>query len=156
MNPYEVLGVDPSISDEELSSAYKKLAKKYHPDLNPGNESAARKMGEVNQAYDQIKAMRQRGQSYETAGANAYSCAYSSYGAERDPFAEMWRNVHYTYRRRSPVGRVLAVLVALLLARLVIQLLFGGYARNNMYYSSVPGMSPYGYYDYGGYDTITP
>ena len=54
-DPYSVLGVSPNASDEEVKAAYRKLAKKYHPDLNPGNEYAAQKMNEINAAYDQIK-----------------------------------------------------------------------------------------------------
>ncbi|MEA5151074.1 MAG: DnaJ domain-containing protein [Oscillospiraceae bacterium] len=54
-DPYKVLGVSPDATDEEIKKAYRDLTKKYHPDLNPGNKSAADKMNEVNAAYDQIK-----------------------------------------------------------------------------------------------------
>ena len=54
-DPYKVLGVSPDASDEEIKRAYRALAKKYHPDLNPGDKEAARKMQEVNSAYEQIK-----------------------------------------------------------------------------------------------------
>ena len=55
MNPYTVLGVAHDASDEDVTKAYKKLAKKYHPDLNPGNQESAAKMSEINAAYDLIK-----------------------------------------------------------------------------------------------------
>lgn len=54
-DPYQVLGVSRDASDEEIKRAYRRLAKKYHPDLNPGNEEAARKMQQINAAYEQIK-----------------------------------------------------------------------------------------------------
>ena len=54
-DPYKVLGVSPNASDEEIKQAYRRLAKKYHPDLNPGDEEAAKKMQQVNAAYEKIK-----------------------------------------------------------------------------------------------------
>ena len=54
-NPYEVLGLSYGATDEEVTKAYRKLVKKYHPDLHPGDEEAAKKMREINEAYDQIK-----------------------------------------------------------------------------------------------------
>ena len=80
-DPYKVLGVSPNASDEEIKKAYRRLAMKYHPDRNPGDQEAARKMQEVNAAYDQIKnpdAYRRTAQSG------------SSYGGY-DPFGGTWQ-----------------------------------------------------------------
>ena len=54
-DPYRVLGLTPDATDEQVKQAYRRLAKQYHPDMNPGDEAAAQRMNEINAAYDQIK-----------------------------------------------------------------------------------------------------
>lgn len=53
-NPYETLGVSKTASQDEIKTAYRNLAKKFHPDLNPGNKSAEAKFKEINAAYELI------------------------------------------------------------------------------------------------------
>ncbi len=54
-DPYKILGVMPSASEEEIKSAYRKLAKKYHPDMDPGNANTLERFREVNDAYDALR-----------------------------------------------------------------------------------------------------
>lgn len=100
-DPYEVLGVPHGASEEEVTKAYRKLAKKYHPDLNPGDEAAAQKMSEINAAYNQIKNGTAGSSSYGSSssyggssyggssyGGGSYGNGSGSYGD--DPFASFW------------------------------------------------------------------
>lgn len=67
---YEVLGVDKKASASEIKKAYRKLAKKYHPDLHPNDESAHKKFTEINEAYEVLSDPDKR-KKYDTFGANA-------------------------------------------------------------------------------------
>ena len=83
MDPYQILGVDRDASDEEIKRAYRRLAKQYHPDANPGDEYAAKKMQEINDAYDRIK----NPEKYR-GGASGTNQGYNPYGQRYgyDPF----------------------------------------------------------------------
>jgi molecular chaperone DnaJ len=78
-DPYQVLGVSPDASDDDVTKAYRKLAKKYHPDINPGPESE-KKMQQVNAAYQQIQDMRKNGgrasSGYGQSAGQTYGSAY--------------------------------------------------------------------------------
>ena len=74
---YEVLGVDRSASPDELKKAYRQLAKKYHPDLNPDNKEAEAKFKEANEAYE-ILSNPEKKEKYDRFG---FAGVDPSYGA---------------------------------------------------------------------------
>ncbi len=76
---YEVLGVDKTADDASIKRAYRKLAKKYHPDANPGSESAAAKFRECSEAYAVLSDPEKR-KAYDTYGHAAFD-ANSAAGA---------------------------------------------------------------------------
>ena len=95
MDPYKLLGISPSASDEEVTQAYRSMAKKYHPDLHPNDKQAEQKMKEINAAYEQIKRNKHGGASYEQPGGNPFTGQrtqgpYGPYGQQGqgsgDPF----------------------------------------------------------------------
>lgn len=88
-DPYRVLGLERGASDDEVKKAYRALAKKYHPDANPGDEAAARKMQEINAAYEQIKNPQQQTYTGYNGGNTGGSAGYGAggfYGSYEDMF----------------------------------------------------------------------
>ena len=73
---YEILGVAKTASDDEIKKAYRALAKKYHPDINPGDKDAEAKFKEINQAYAVLSDADKRAK-YDQFGAEAAEGNYS-------------------------------------------------------------------------------
>ena len=66
---YEVLGIKRDASDKDVRQAYRKLARKYHPDVNPGDKSAESRFKEINEAYEVIGDPEKR-KKYDELGSN--------------------------------------------------------------------------------------
>ena len=103
-DPYRVLGVSPDATDDEIKQAYRRLAKKYHPDLNPGDENAARRMQEINAAYEQIK----NPEKAEPAGGYGYD----PYGGYRQTHTgeDPYQQGAYNYIRMGRYQEALNIL----------------------------------------------
>lgn len=95
-DPFSILGVSPGASEEEITKAYRRLAKKYHPDLNPGDSAAAEKMSEINAAYDQIKNGYKPGSQSSSAGSSRSSYGQGNPFGQGSPFGGFtWQTYSY-------------------------------------------------------------
>ena len=98
-DPYRVLGVSPTASNEEIKKAYRELAKKYHPDNyadSPIADIAEDKMKEINDAYDEILRIRAgRGESANYSSSNYEQNSGSYNTSTNDPYYfEVRRNIN--------------------------------------------------------------
>lgn len=133
-DPYKVLGVAPGASPEEIKTAYRTLAKRYHPDLHPDDAAAAEKMNEINVAYDILskphtasfdrqqareRAYEQR--TYQQAYQQTYQQSYqqepeyeydSPFGNNSTQWQWQWQQSYSPYQRNrqewtpAPVFRI--------------------------------------------------
>ena len=88
-DPYQILNIPPTATDEEVKRAYRDLARKYHPDNyhdNPLADLAQEKMKEINEAYDQIQKQRKA----SSAASQTYSYGYGG-GAGWTRPSVIWR-----------------------------------------------------------------
>lgn len=98
---YEVLGVDRNADEATLKSAYRKLAKKYHPDMNPGDKEAEKKFKEASEAYAVLSDAEKRRQydqfghaAFEQGGAGGYGGGFDFSGMDmNDIFGDIFRDL---------------------------------------------------------------
>ncbi|MCL6119452.1 MAG: DnaJ domain-containing protein [Deltaproteobacteria bacterium] len=77
---YKILGVDKTATGEEIKKSYRKLARKYHPDVNPNDKTAESKFKEVQEAYDILKDEKKR-KEYDELGTNYFNYKNAGAGA---------------------------------------------------------------------------
>jgi len=83
---YKILGVNRDASEKEIKQAYRKLARKYHPDVNPGDKSAEAKFKEINGAYEVLSDKDKR-KKYDLYGDQwQYADQFAKAGAQQTPF----------------------------------------------------------------------
>ena len=90
MNPYQILGISPSASDDEVKKAYRTLSKKYHPDANIGNPHQAEyteKFKEVQNAYKTIMDERKKGFRQQSYGSQTTG-GYQYHGNDQEAYQE--------------------------------------------------------------------
>ncbi|MDO4452146.1 MAG: J domain-containing protein [Lachnospiraceae bacterium] len=100
-NPYEVLGISPSATDDEVKRAYRELSRKYHPDSyvnNPLSDLAEEKFKEVQEAYDQIMKQRENG-GYQGGFSGQQSGGYSHSSNSGDATVQMQAAANYINAR---------------------------------------------------------
>ena len=91
---YDVLGVNKKASSQDIKSAYRKLAKKYHPDTNPGDKKAEQLFKEVTEAYNVLSDEEKR-KLYDQFGHAAFDGSMGSDPgkyAENEHFRVSWKN----------------------------------------------------------------
>ena len=90
-DPFSTLGITANASEDEIKSAYRKLAKKYHPDVNGGSAEAETKMKEINEAYSEALKIKRSGGTYNPGANRGYGSqgsygGYQQQGSYQDPF----------------------------------------------------------------------
>lgn len=109
MDPYKVLGVSPSASDDEVKRAYRDLARKYHPDNyvnNPLADLAKEKMQEINDAYDTVMKQRQNGGASGQQSGGSYQQQSSAGGGYSSSYGGPNAGVYNQVRNAINVGNV--------------------------------------------------
>lgn len=108
MNYYEILRVSPKASNAEVKSAYRKLARKLHPDKNNGDEQKALEFARIAKAYEVLGNPKQRADYDRVLLDEQYSSNGSSVFGSDNPHVRRWRQMVYEKRYNEIIDRMIA------------------------------------------------
>lgn len=110
---YQILGVSKDVSDGDLKKTYRKLARKYHPDSNPGDTQAETKFKDVSEAYSVLSDPEQRAEYDQIRAMGAGGARFAAGGGGNQGFEDVFggmfgggggRNAHFSYQQGGPQG----------------------------------------------------
>ncbi len=98
---YKTLGVERSAADKDIKRAYRRLARKYHPDVNPGNKEAERRFKEISEAYEVLSDKEKRAR-YDRFGHLGDAWRRAQPGGARAPGGGAWQTVDFDPSAEAP------------------------------------------------------
>src|SRR4030042_1739697 len=103
-NYYDILGVKKDATDKDIKQAYRSLARKHHPDVNPGDKTAEAKFKEINAAYEVLSDKTKR-QKYDKYGDKwQYADQFEQSGQQQSPFQQYTTGDGTTYHIGGDIG----------------------------------------------------
>jgi len=97
---YKVLGLSSAATEEDIKKTYRKLARQYHPDLNPGDKAAEERFKEIGEAYEVLSDPGRRAK-YDNKEQTAQSAGTASGSAARKPASPFTEEMYNAMRRQS-------------------------------------------------------
>jgi molecular chaperone DnaJ len=101
---YDTLGVNRNASEREIKQAYRRLARKYHPDVNPGNKSTEAKFKQINEAYEVLSDKEKRSKYDRFGDQWQYADQFAQAGSQQAPFRDFSRGGGASFHFEEDLG----------------------------------------------------